>query len=100
MVLLIKKDNKKTSLDTIIGFLTMLFAVILVVFFMKTQGDISRMEEELLDVEKMVEHQRLVNKDLEITLREEDSYFERMAREKLDYAHPEERVFIDASGAK
>ena len=97
---MIKKENKQTSLDTVISALTMIFAIVLIVFFMKTQADISRMEAELLEVENSVEHQRLVNEDLEITLRDEDDYYQRIAREKLDYAHPEEHVYIDASGAK
>ena len=97
---MIKKEKKKISVDSMISLLTLGFTVILIVFFMKTQTDIGRMEQELEEMEAVAEHQRLVNEDLEIILREEEVYYERMAREKLDYAHPKEHVFIDASGAK
>ncbi|MEG2086838.1 MAG: septum formation initiator family protein [Angelakisella sp.] len=73
---------------------------VLVAFFIKTQADVENMEQQLQSINQQVEHQRLVNKDLELSLRSSDEYLKRTAREKLDYAHPEERVFIDASGVK
>lgn len=74
--------------------------VVLVAFFVKTQTDVDNMEAQLMDITQMVEGQRLKNKDLELSLRDNQEYLERTAREKLDYAHPEERVFVDASGVK
>lgn len=49
-------------------------------------------------MEEQVELQRLKNKDAELSLREDEKTLERTAREKLDYAHPDERIFVDISG--
>lgn len=95
-----KKIKKNSSVDSLIRVMVFLLFAILIAFFVKTQSDVERMESQLLDITQKVEHQRLVNKDLELSLRDDEEYLERAAREKLDYAHPEERVFIDASGIK
>lgn len=95
-----KKIKKNSSVDSLIRVMVFLLFAILIAFFVKTQSDVERMESQLLDITQKVEHQRLVNKDLELSLRDDGEYLERAAREKLDYAHPEERVFIDASGIK
>ena len=57
------------------------------------------MQQQLVAMEEQVELQRLKNKDAKLSLREDSSTLERTAREKLDYAHPDERVFVDISGA-
>lgn len=96
----VKSEKRRSSLDNLIRVMTVVLFALLVGFFIKTQADVDRMEETLTSVTNQVEHQRLVNKDLELTLRDNEAFLERAAREKLDYAHPEERVFIDASGVK
>ncbi|MEG0754307.1 MAG: septum formation initiator family protein [Angelakisella sp.] len=95
-----KSEKRRSSLDTLIRVMTIVLFTVLVGFFIKTQADVEAMEEKLSDVTRQVEHQRLVNKDLELTLRNDKDFLERTAREKLDYAHPEEKVFVDASGVK
>lgn len=95
-----KTEKRRSSLDGLIRVMTVVLFAVLVGFFIKTQADVDRMEERLADVTQQVEHQRLMNKDMELTLRDDKAFLERAAREKLDYAHPEERVFIDASGVK
>lgn len=75
-------------------FLTILFAV----YFVKTKLDIVDMRQQLVAMEEQVELQRLKNKDAELSLREDEKTIERTAREKLDYAHPDERIFVDISG--
>lgn len=96
----IKSEKRRSSLDNLIRVMTVVLFALLVGFFIKTQADVDRMEETLAGITDQVEHQRLVNKDLELTLRDNEAFLERAAREKLDFAHPEERVFIDASGVK
>ncbi|MCI9194786.1 MAG: hypothetical protein HFF14_04355 [Angelakisella sp.] len=66
---------------------------------MKTKLDVAQMQQQLVAMEEQVELQRLKNKDAKLSLREDSSTLERTAREKLDYAHPDERVFVDISGA-
>lgn len=95
-----RKEKKGSTLDSLIRVATIVLFAVLVAFFIKTQTDIEHMESQLGDINELVEHQRLVNKDLELSLKSDDTYLERAAREKLDYAHPEERVFVDASGVK
>ena len=56
------------------------------------------MQQQLVAMEEQVELQRLKNKDAKLSLREDSNTLERTAREKLDYAHPDERVFVDISG--
>lgn len=95
------KDKKKSSSgDKVMSVITIAMAAVLVFYFMSIQRDINIMEEQLLKAEYSVEHQRLVNQDLELILRDEEGYYDRTAREKLGYAHPTEHVFVDASGAK
>lgn len=95
-----KKENKRSSVDALIRVLTVLLFAVLVAFFVKTQADIEQMEAQLGELDEQVVQQQLANKDLELSLRDDQEYLERAAREKLDYAHPEERVFVDASGVK
>lgn len=95
-----KKEKNKSSIDRLVSIITALLFVVLVAFFIKTQADIESMEGSLNEITAQVEHQRLVNRDLELSLLDDNEYLKRTAREKLDYAHPEERVFIDASGVK
>ena len=55
----------------------------------------------LAAIEQQNEEQRIANKELERMLSDgtEEEYIERIAREKLGYAYPEEQVLIDISGS-
>lgn len=87
-------------MDTILKVLTLVLLVVLVAFFVRTQADVESMEDQLAVLTEQTERARLENKDMEYSLRDEQKYLERTAREKEDFAHPEERVFVDASGVK
>lgn len=87
-------------MDAILKILTVVLMVVLVAFFFKTQADVEGMETELSLLTEQTERTRLENKDMEYSLRDEQKHLERTARENADYAHPEERVFVDASGVK
>ena len=91
------KRNRKTNPFSINSLLR--FACVFAVYFVKTKLDVAQMQEQLMAMEEQVELQRLKNKDAKLSLREDSSTLERTAREKLDYAHPDERVFVDISGA-
>ena len=86
------------SINSLLKFACFFLSILFVVYFVKTRLDIVEMQEQLMAMEEQVELQRLKNKDAELSLREDEKTLERTAREKLDYAHPDERIFVDISG--
>lgn len=75
-------------------------AVYLVVTFVSGQMQVAQKQRELAELDAMVERQAEQNAELERLMEsgDEDAYVERVAREKLGYARPDERVFVDISG--
>ena len=94
-----KQKVNPFSINSLLRVACVLLCVLFAVYFVKTQLDVAAMRERLTAMEEQVELQRLKNRDAELALREDDDTMERAAREKLDYAHPDERVFVDISGA-
>ena len=64
------------------------------------QVDIAAKQKELPDLENQLEQQRQQNDELERVLESgsDQEIIERVARDKLGYAKPNERVFIDVTG--
>lgn len=64
------------------------------------QVDIAAKQKELQDLETQLEQQRQQNDELERVLKSgsDTEIIERVARDKLGYAKPNERVFIDVTG--
>ena len=64
------------------------------------QVDIAAKQKELQDPENQPEQQRQQNDELERVLESgsDQEIIERVARDKLGYAKPNERVFIDVTG--
>ncbi len=64
------------------------------------QVDIAVKQKELQDLENQLEQQRQQNDELERVLESgsDQEIIERVARDKLGYAKPNERVFIDVTG--
>ena len=64
------------------------------------QVDIVAKQKELQDLENQLEQQRQQNDELERVLESgsDQEIIERVARDKLGYAKPNERVFIDVTG--
>lgn len=89
---------KNSNLGNIIKLLSFILTLFLIFYFIYIQSDIDKMEKELNDITNAVIHENLKNNDYKLTLKDQQKLLERLAREKLDYAHPEERVFVDASG--
>ena len=92
-----KKERKPSpfSINSLLRLACVLLTILFVVYFVKTRLDIVEMQEQLMAMEEQVELQRLKNKDAQLSLREDEDTLERAAREKLDYAPPDERVFVD-----
>ncbi len=77
-----------------------LVAVYLLFTFVSGQMQVSSKQRELNEVNARLELQMQENAELQQLMAsgDEDAYVERMAREKLYYARPEERIFIDLTG--
>ena len=65
------------------------------------QMDLAQKNEELDVINKKIVSQQQTNEELKTMLGQSDysEYIERIAREKLGYVYPDERVFIDVSGS-
>ena len=100
MIRLRYKKIKRTKLSKFISVLSFLLILTFIIYFFYIQADIDKMEKELSDVSNTVIYESLKNNDYKLTLQDQQKLLERLAREKLDYAHPEERVFVDISGIK
>lgn len=72
----------------------------LLVSLVYVQMDIVSKTQQLDNLAGQVEAQQAANQELQRTLDVEDeaAYMERVAREKLGYARPDERLYVDMSG--
>lgn len=95
------KPKKKTSLSGLFLKLALsAAAVYLVVSFVNGQLQVAGMRRDLQEVKDQTAQVAQENKDLQEILDsgDENAYIERVAREKLGYAWPDERVFVDITG--
>ena len=74
-------------------------AIKLGLLFVCAQMEIAAKRQQLENVTQQVEAQQAQNEELQRTTQADDeaSYMERVARDKLGYARPDERVFIDGA---
>lgn len=106
-----KKNNKyKIKIDIhsikksdIVFFAVVLFASVWVVgFLINQQIQIKEKKLELSQMEGQIYIQEIKNEDIYDVLDSSDSenkaYIEQSARENLDYAYKDERIFINISG--
>lgn len=77
-----------------------LLCAYLVFSLVSVQMDIVTQRQQLDNITAQVEAQQAKNQELRRTLDADDeaSYMERVARDKLGYAKPSERVYVDMSG--
>lgn len=77
------------------------FAVYAVVTLLDMQISLAERREEAAILQEQLETQRVENKELERQLAAgtDEEYVEKAARDQLDYAYPDEQVFIDISGS-
>jgi len=75
------------------------FAVYIFVLFVQLQLQIGSRNQELADIQQSIQEQTDYNAEMERLLSEggETDYIERLAREKLGYAYPNEHIYIDRS---
>lgn len=93
-----QKKMRLTTLTLRAG-LVVLFAY-LAATLISTQVQIVSRRQVLDEITQEVQVQQSTNKELQRTLDsgDENAYIERVAREKLGFALPDERVFVDMSG--
>lgn len=74
--------------------------IYLAVTFISVQMDIVSKRQQLENLTQQVQAQQAENQELQriVEAGDEAAYMERMAREKLGYVRPDERVYIDMSG--
>ena len=72
-----------------------------VVSFFMLQMDLAQKDQELQEINQKIQTQKQTNQELKTMLGEEhySEYIARVAREKLGYVYPDERIFVDVSGS-
>ena len=73
----------------------------LIVGIVVNQVSISSKQQALASVQQQLVQQQAENEELErvLTSGSEEEIVERVARDRLGYARPDERVFVDVSGS-
>lgn len=95
-----EKKKKKSFRGLVLKLVLGGVALYLVASFVGGQMQLAAKQRELEELDAKVELQAQENKELDRMMQEDDdaAYIERMAREKLGYARPHERVFVDLTG--
>jgi len=91
---------KKKNRNIILRLAVFAFAIYVAVTLVQLQIDIGQKTQESAVLTKSVNDQKIKNQELQKLLSSgnEANYIERVAREQLGFADPQERIFIDASG--
>lgn len=91
------KTKGKTKKSRILKIAFLAFSVYVVVSFTVMQVDIANRREALADVQEQYQQQVYLNEELTNLLNsgENEDYIMKIAREKLGFAFPNERVIID-----
>lgn len=96
----VKKPSKKRR--AIFGICFGLFAVYAVVTLISQQIQISQKQDELSQLEDKILIQEVKNGEVEDVYNsgdeENEEYIKKIARQELDYAEPDERIFINIAG--
>ena len=93
-----RKKIKLSALVLRLSFVSV--ALYLIAALISAQVELVAKRRELDSVTAQAQTQQAANLELQRVLAtdDEDAYIERIAREKLGYARPDERVFVDMSG--
>lgn len=94
------KKGKKSFPAFLLKLAVAAAAVYLVTTFIGGQLKVAAKQRELEEIAARVEQQAEVNRELQRMMDTDDewAYIERVAREKLGYVRPHERVYIDLTG--
>ena len=92
---------RRTKKTKILRLALLVFAVYVVSYFIIMQIDIENRRTELLAIEDELKKEEYINKELTSILKfgKSNEYIMKIAREKLGYVFPEERVFVDSGNS-
>ena len=92
-----RKKSRKSLVFKVVIFAFVAYAAMLLI---DMQVTLAGRRQQLNELNNKYEIQRIANKELERHLAQDvdDEYIERIAREKLDYVAPDEKMYIDISG--
>lgn len=91
---------KKKNKNIILRLAVFVFAIYVTVTLVQLQINIGQRTKERDKINALVKNQQIINQEKQKLLSSgnEAEYYERVARDKLNFADPQERIFIDASG--
>lgn len=91
--------RKKTKKLVILRLAFAAFFVYVIVSFTVMQLDISKRRDELQVVQEQLEEQKYIKQEITSVLNsgENTEYIMKIAREKLGFVFPDEKVFIDSN---
>mgnify|MGYP005762139797 FL=1 len=94
----VRRRKQKASL--LLRISVICFVTYVAVTLVNMQLDVTAKRRELILLQQSVEQQKLENKETERMLQmgENREYIERIARDKLEFAYPDEKIIIDVSG--
>lgn len=94
-------QKKKTNKNILLRLCIFAFVVYAAVTLVDMQVTLAARKEELAGLKQTYQDKFVENKDLErqLAVGTDEEYIERVARDKLDYVYPGDRVFIDISGS-
>ncbi len=97
----VKKREKPAPRNLILRLCVLAVSATCVVALLNMQTEITARRQQLEAMRKSNETQRMINKDLQgrIEAGLDDEMVEQLARERLDYAYPDEIIYIDISGS-
>ena len=95
----VKKEKAKKHI--FLRLAVVAFGVYTIATLVTQQIEIREQKAYLENIQQQCEAQEMENLEVERLLSQGDdkSYVEKVARDKLDYAYPDEKVFVDASGS-
>lgn len=96
-----QKKAPKNRKSLILRLCVFAFAVYAAIALAEMQSEITARRQMLDSIRQSNEVQRIINKDLRrrVEAGMDEETIERLARERLDFAYPDEKVFIDISGS-
>jgi cell division protein FtsB len=93
----VKKKHKKRNIA--IKFSVFVFVVYLFVSLVSLQVDLYNKKKELTQLQAQTQEVEFKNSEVDNILKSDDvEYIKKIAREKLGFVSPGERVFVDVSG--
>ena len=93
--------RKKRGSGFLVKIITLSFVACAAVSFIHSQSEVASKRRELAAINESIELQQIENDEVRRILDGDNDleYIERIAREKLGYAYPDEKIFIDRSGS-